>query len=191
MKNILKVPVHLFLILLLMNISCKKHILDQIEVTPGTFTDPRDGHVYKTTSFAGVTWMAENLDYATDSGSCYYDNDPANHEYGRLYSYNVAQEAVPSGWHLPTSGEVFNLNYLFGGASAALQLNEQGNAHWIKNSSSTTNYSKLTLLPGGMYDHTKNEFRDKGHVANFWDIDDDGIGFFVADWSACPCKSNS
>ena len=161
--------------------SCKKHILDQIEVTPGTFTDPRDGHVYKTTSFGGYTWLAENLDYATDSGSCYYDNNTANHEYGRLYSFDAAQAAVPPGWHLPTRDDVFYLVDNFGRAGAAYQAKETGTTHWIINYSSTTNYTGLTFIPGGKFDLSKNQFSDKGHVANFWENAYDRIGFVVDD----------
>ncbi|MFH0893620.1 MAG: FISUMP domain-containing protein [Bacteroidota bacterium] len=162
--------------------SCKKHILDQIEVTPGTFTDPRDEHVYKTTTFGDATWLAENLDFETDSGSCYYDNDPGNHEYGRLYSYYVATAAVPPGWHLPTLEDIHYLNDNFGGAGAAAQVKEQGTSHWINNYSSTTNYSGLTLIPGGKFDISKNEFKDKGFAGNFWKNQSGLNGYYVDDY---------
>ena len=67
----------------------------------GTFTDPRDGRVYRTIQFDNMIWMAENLQYETSDSWC-YDHDPHNcKNFGRLYSYESAKRACPDGWHLP------------------------------------------------------------------------------------------
>ncbi|MCQ2104323.1 MAG: fibrobacter succinogenes major paralogous domain-containing protein [Fibrobacter sp.] len=86
------------------------------EAMAGTFRDPRDGKTYKTVKMPdGETWMAENLNYNMNGSMC-YDNDATNcSKYGRLYTWEDAQEACPSGWHLPSRGEFRNLLGAVGG----------------------------------------------------------------------------
>lgn len=70
-----------------------------------TFVDTRDSQVYRTIMIGPQRWLAQNLNYATDSSWC-YERRPANcAKYGRLYQWKAASTACPEGWHLPTGFE--------------------------------------------------------------------------------------
>jgi uncharacterized protein (TIGR02145 family) len=72
-----------------------------------SFTDPRDGKTYKTAKMPdGNAWLAENLNYKTSSGSWSFGNSSYEcGKCGRLYDWNTAMAACPSGWHLPSRKE--------------------------------------------------------------------------------------
>lgn len=142
-----------------------------------TFTDPRDGQVYQTVQIGTQTWMAENLNYNC-SGSCYYNNDPANGEiYGRLYTWDAAMSAVPSGWHMPTDSEWSTfLDYLGGKSVAGGKMKETGTTLWNSPNTGATNESGFTALPGGR----KNRYGSFEYLrkyAFFWSRTAAGYGY--------------
>ena len=75
----------------------------------GTLKDERDGEVYKTVEFNGVTWMAENLRYVTPDPAQSIPVEEGCEIAGRFYSMDVAKTACPAGWKLPDSSDVNSL----------------------------------------------------------------------------------
>jgi uncharacterized protein (TIGR02145 family) len=86
----------------------------------GTFTDSRDGKIYKTVTIGTQTWMAENLAYKPDSGNYWaYDNKQKNiSKDGYLYDWKTANKIAPSGWHLPSIAEWDTLHKFLGDNNA-------------------------------------------------------------------------
>lgn len=66
----------------------------------------------------GKEWMTENLKVKTDRSYCYDDSEVNCRRYGRLYTWESAQQACRSlgdGWRLPTNAEWAQMAKHYGG----------------------------------------------------------------------------
>ena len=118
--------------------------------TAGTFTDPRDGQTYDLIEIGTQIWFAENINYEIGDSWWYEDNSAYGDIYGRLYTWDAALNACPSGWHLPTDDEWTVLTDFLGGEPVAGgKMKETGTTHWNSPNTGATNSSGFTGLPGG------------------------------------------
>lgn len=68
--------------------------------------DSRDGQEYDAIVLGEKTWMAEYLRYLATTSYCLSDLDDQGYcKDGALYTWNVAMQACPDGWHLPSIEE--------------------------------------------------------------------------------------
>jgi uncharacterized protein (TIGR02145 family) len=193
-KSVKKISEFLFFIILMIFVgSCEKY-----DISKGTFTDIRDGNVYKTVTIGDQIWMAENLRYlpvvtgpvsgATASNRYYvYGYEGTNvtearatenyKTYGVLYNWVAAKAACPEGWHIPTDEEWAQLSEYLGGTGVGGKLKEKGTKHWNSPNTGATNIVGFAALPGGGRFSTFS-FHYSGDQGFWWTASQDGTGLY-------------
>ena len=136
------------------------------ESPPGTFTDSRDGQVYKYVTIGSQVWMAENLNYKTSPSWCYEGSSSKCAEYGRLYTWSAAKTACPAGWHLPDTTEWRSLFDAVGGSSVAGVMLKSATG-WESDCNGTDSFG-FSILPAGRFYDYNGYFYDAGRRAHFW-----------------------
>ena len=132
------------------------------EPNRGTFTDVRDGQVYKYTTIGSQVWMAENLKFDAPYSLCYGKIDGFCDTFGKFYSLHENGETLglfdqelldticPAGWHVPSVDEWSVLINNMGGPQKALSRlyssSDFGDS-FIK----STDDCKFNSLPAGIW----------------------------------------
>ncbi|MBE0662544.1 MAG: fibrobacter succinogenes major paralogous domain-containing protein [Bacteroidales bacterium] len=133
----------------------------------GSFKDSRDGKTYKSARIGNQTWMAENLNYETGSGSWCYDDSKSNcNIYGRLYDWETARKACPPGWHLPSDSEWTQLTIYLGDENVA-GGKLKATTLWNSPNTAADNSSGFSALPGGARDND-GSFVNIGYIGVWW-----------------------
>lgn len=140
----------------------------------GTLTDARDNQTYKTVKIGEQTWMAQNLNYKTDSSFCYKDEESYCAKFGRLYLWKdgAEKDACPDGWHVPSKAEFDTLVAVVGG-SALAGLSLKASTDWAEDGfpllSEGTGYDSygFAALPAGIKDYFGYS-SPENHPTFFW-----------------------
>ena len=113
-----------------------------------------------------ATW--ESL---TTGAWCYYNNDPLNNEYGKLYNWyavNDPRGLAPVGYHIPTDAEWTTLSTFLGGeAVAGSKLKQTGFCHWLTPNYAATDETGFTAFGGG-YRYDVTGFNNLKEMGEFW-----------------------
>jgi len=130
-------------------------------------TDKRDGNVYRIITFNGISWMAENLKFRTQSGASFLDNDVNNiSRYGVLYDWKTATEVCPAGWHLPSGADFQTLSNF---------LEQRDSWGKVRNDPNSFN-----IQMGGMKDYEGNftEMDESGYYWTSTEYDKENAEYF-------------
>lgn len=137
------------------------------------FTDKRDSQEYKTVKIGSQVWMAENLSFAAEESWCYTRFNYDCRKYGRFYTWDVAKDVCPDGWHLPTSAEFEQLIDAVGGRdSAGVKLKSAEG--WSHYSNGTDDFG-FNATPSGFRDY-RGRFDRQTMYAYLWSSTEDGVG---------------
>jgi len=112
------------------------------------------------------TWMAKNLNDASKGGKCYEDKPENCEKYGRLYTWDEAMKACPTGWHLPSDKEwqtLVNFASVDGVAGGKLKAKNG----WERGVCAGTDEYGFSALPGG-FGVFDGDFYDAGFAGYWW-----------------------
>lgn len=149
--------------------------------------DSRDNQEYRTVKIGVQVWMAENLSFAAEESFCYTRFNYDCRKYGRFYTWDVAKDVCPAGWHLPTAEEFDQLFVEVGGLdSAAVKLKSAEG--WSHYGNGSDEYG-FNGTPSGFRDY-RGRFDRQTLYAYLWSATEDGVSSSDAsqEGAAAPSK---
>ncbi len=128
-------------------------------------TDPRDDKTYKTVKIGEQVWMEENLNFEMEDSYCYDDKSKKCKKFGRLYTWESAVKACPTGWHLPKIREYKTLISNTGSPNDAGKFLKSISG-WQEKGNGTREISFYALPAGGRT--SSGDFHGIDSNAYFW-----------------------
>ena len=143
-----------------------------------SFTDPRDGQAYKIVQIGNLTWFAQNLNYEVDGSVCPEGDSRNCDKYGRLYTWEVAQNVCPEGWLLPDSSDLAKLVVQAGGLAQTGDA-LKATAGWFKKGNGSDAFG-FRALPAG-FRSVEGAYDGIGGYAYFWSATEtlDGLAYYL------------
>jgi uncharacterized protein (TIGR02145 family) len=132
----------------------------------------------------GLKWMKKNLNVETANSWCYGNSPDSCTKYGRLYTWEAARTACPSGWRLPSRDEWGALTIAAGGTGAygtggtagrKLKSTTGWNYYYSDSYYGTDDYNFTALPGGGRY--SDGSFYNAGNFGLWWVATEYGSGF--------------
>jgi len=130
------------------------------------YVDLRDNTKYSIVKIGEQWWFAQNLAFETTNSDFYEKNTRNKNFFGRLYTWDAADSACPSGWHLPSDQEWQQLELSIGLSEKVIDDTEfrgtnEGTDLLVKGKSG------FNATLGGWRTHD-GEFVEMDLVATFW-----------------------
>jgi uncharacterized protein (TIGR02145 family) len=105
----------------------------------------------ETVVIGSQTWMKRNLNCNVSGSKCYGNDESNCAKYGRLYDWETAKTACPSGWHLPSDDEWTTLtDYVEAQKSCTYCAGKylKSTSGWNNDGNGTDGFG-FSALPGG------------------------------------------
>lgn len=132
----------------------------------GSFTDARDKKTYQTVTIGDQIWMAENLAYNSKTACWAFNNDKKLlKSFGYMYTWEMARNVCPTGWHLPSDPEWTILTDYLGGLKGA-GIKMKSTSGWGDNGNGT-NETGFNGQAGGSR-NGNSSFDYLGVYASWW-----------------------
>lgn len=133
-----------------------------------------DGNDYRAVKIGKQIWTAENMKVNLPGSRCYNDDSLNCEKYGRLYTWEAANQACPAGWHLPSTEEFAKLRYFvynsngveYGDVGYSLKAREAWETDDYQLSQPLDIYG-FKALPAGRLNASDN-FVSLGGATSFW-----------------------
>lgn len=137
--------------------------------SPEYVTDNRDLERYLLVQVGNTTWTAQNMRFST-TGSLENPNNPSS-LYGRLYTWQTAQNVCPAGFHLPNDSLFTDLITTLGNEYNAIGYKLKSRTGWL-NDKIGKNLSGFNLYPAGNYLSSIGNYRGLSEYGVFWTSDE-------------------